>query len=291
MKLTFIGLGVMGYPMAGHLQKAGFDVCVYNRTTEKAQKWAKEFGGTYAETPALASEHADIVLICVGNDNDVRSMIVGTGDQLGILSTIKTCAIIVDHTTTSDTLAKEMAKTSATQGVKFIDAPLSGGQAGAENAQLAIMVGGDKGVLAEVEPVLNTYAKSLQHMGDVGAGQSTKMVNQVLIAGVLQGIAEGFVLSKKSGLDFSQVVDAISAGAAGSWQLSNRGTNIDKDVFDYGFAIDWMCKDLGFCLDAAKRYDIKLPNTESVIQRYKELQSKGLNRCDTSILVKQYENL
>lgn len=287
MKITFLGLGVMGYPMAGYLQKAGYETCVYNRTTAKAQKWADEYKGRYEETPALAAKGADIVLLCVGNDNDVRDMIVG---EKGVLDVLDAGAIIVDHTTTSDALAKEMAKVSQEKGVDFIDAPVSGGQAGAENGQLAIMVGGDLAAFTRIEPVINSYAKSILYMGESGAGQATKMVNQLLIAGVLQGISEGFALAEKSGLALPQVIDAISAGAAGSWQLSNRGENIAKDKFDYGFAIDWMRKDLGFCLDAAKLHGITLPNAERVDQCYEKLQEKGHSRSDTSVLVKQYDS-
>jgi 3-hydroxyisobutyrate dehydrogenase len=285
MKITFLGLGVMGYPMAGYLQKAGHTVCVYNRTTSKAQKWVDEFGGSYSETPALAAKNAEIILLCVGNDNDVRDVIVG---EHGVLSVLKEGSIIVDHTTTSDRLAKEMYRVVKEKGCDFIDAPVSGGQAGADNAQLAIMAGGDKGVFDKVAPILDVYAKSLLYMGAAGAGQATKMTNQLLIAGVLQGISEGFALAKSAGLDLDTVAQAISAGSAGSWQLSNRAENINNDKFDYGFAVDWMRKDLGFCLQAAKDYGIALPNAEWVDQCYAKLQAEGHQRSDTSVLVKQY---
>jgi 3-hydroxyisobutyrate dehydrogenase len=285
MKITFLGLGVMGYPMAGYLQKAGHTVCVYNRTTSKAQKWVDEFGGSYSETPALAAKDAEIVLLCVGNDNDVREVIVG---EHGVLSVLKKGSIIVDHTTTSDRLAKEMYRVVKEKGCDFIDAPVSGGQAGADNAQLAIMAGGDKGVFDKVAPILDVYAKSLLYMGAAGTGQATKMTNQLLIAGVLQGISEGFALAKSAGLDLDTVAQAISAGSAGSWQLSNRAENINNDKFDYGFAVDWMRKDLGFCLQAAKDYGIALPNAEWVDQCYAKLQAEGHQRSDTSVLVKQY---
>ena len=288
MKITFLGLGVMGHPMAGHLRAEGHDVCVYNRTTAKAQKWIDECGGNYGETPALAAKNSDLVLLCVGNDDDVREMIIG--DQ-GVLSVLTEGAIIVDHTTTSDRLAKDMYRVVQEKGCHFIDAPVSGGQAGAENAQLAIMAGGDKTIFDKASPILDVYAKSLLYMGVAGAGQATKMTNQLLIAGVLQGISEGFALAKSAGLDLDQVARAISAGSAGSWQLQNRAENINKDKFDYGFAVDWMRKDLGFCLQAAKDYGIELPNAQWVDNCYASLQTQGHQRSDTSVLVKQYMNI
>ena len=286
MKIAFIGLGVMGYPMAGHQQNAGHEVCVYNRTVAKAQKWAEEYQGNYAETPAEASKGADIVMVCVGNDDDVRSVIYG---ESGVLAGLAEGATIVDHTTTSYELAKELSEKCQQKGVQFMDAPVSGGQAGAENGVLAVMLGGTEQQLETVNAVIQPYAKSITLMGPVGAGQATKMVNQILIAGVLQGISEGFTLAQKADLDLPKVIDAISGGAAGSWQLSNRGLNIDKDIFDYGFAIDWMVKDLGFCLKTAKDLGVELPNTQFASDRYKALQEKGYNRCDTSVLIKQYE--
>ncbi|MGS2717318.1 NAD(P)-dependent oxidoreductase [Eionea flava] len=286
MNISFLGLGVMGYPMAGHLQKAGHKVCVYNRTTKKAQQWVEEFGGRYGETPAQAVNGADIVLLCVGNDSDVRYVL--TGD-CGVLATLAAGKIIVDHTTTSDRLAKEMYRIAAEKNIHFIDAPVSGGQAGAENGALVIMAGGDQSVFNDAAPILQIYAKSLLYMGEAGSGQATKMTNQLLIAGVLQGISEGFALANAAGLDITRVTEAIGAGAAGSWQLANRAENINNDKFDYGFAIDWMRKDLGFCLDAAKEYGITLPNAEWVDQCYAKLQEKGHRRSDTSVLVKQYD--
>lgn len=286
MKVAFIGLGVMGFPMAGYQQNAGHDVTVYNRTTAKAQKWAEQYGGQFASTPSAASKGADVVMICVGNDDDVRSVVYGDD---GIINGLVKGALIVDHTTTSHQLALELNEKCEEAGLGFIDAPVSGGQAGAENGALAIMIGGDADHLAKGLPAIEPYAKTITHMGEVGTGQLTKMVNQILIGGVLQGISEGFTLANKTGLDLPKVIDAISGGAAGSWQLSNRGENIDKDIFDYGFAVDWMVKDLGFCLDAAKKVDLKLPNTEFVIKRYNELQTRGLNRCDTSVLIKQFD--
>jgi len=286
MNIAFIGLGVMGYPMAGFQQRAGHNVCVYNRTTAKAQKWADEYGGDFAETPAKASHNADVVMICVGNDDDVRSVIYG---EDGVLSALVKGATIVDHTTTSYELAIELQQACNNKEVAFFDAPVSGGQAGAEGGVLAVMMGATEAGLSQVRPAIEPYAKTITLMGDVGAGQMTKMVNQILIGGILQGISEGFTLARKANLDLPKVIDAISHGAAGSWQLSNRGLNIDKAVFDYGFAIDWMCKDLGFCLDAAKSLGVELPNTQFVSDRYKELQVKGHNREDTSALIKQFD--
>jgi 3-hydroxyisobutyrate dehydrogenase len=287
MKIAFVGLGVMGYPMAGFQKKAGHEVCVYNRTTAKAQQWAEEFQGEFAPTPGEASRGADIVMVCVGNDDDVRSVILG---EDGVLAALTPGVIIVDHTTTSFELAKEMNVACEQQGVHFLDAPVSGGQSGAENGMLAVMVGGDEKIIKRADAAIQPYAKTLTPMGPVGAGQATKMVNQILIAGILQGISEGFTLAKASGLELPKVIAAIKDGAAGSWQLSNRGNNIDKGVFDYGFAIDWMVKDLGFCLSTAEKFQLELPNTEYTCDRYKELQEKGYNRCDTSVLIKQFEN-
>ncbi|MGH1487148.1 MAG: NAD(P)-dependent oxidoreductase [Cellvibrionaceae bacterium] len=286
MNVAFIGLGVMGYPMAGYQQKEGHNVCVYNRTLTKAQKWSEEYKGRYAETPAAASKGADVVMVCVGNDDDVRGVIYG---EEGVLAGLSAGAMIVDHTTTSYELAKELSEKCQEKGVNFMDAPVSGGQAGAENGVLAVMLGGSEEHLQYAKVAIEPYAKSITLMGPVGAGQATKMVNQILIAGILQGISEGFTLAQKADLDLPKVIDAISAGAAGSWQLSNRGLNIDKDIFDYGFAVDWMVKDLGFCLNAAKNLGIELPNTQFASDRYKELQKKGYNRSDTSVLIKQYD--
>jgi 3-hydroxyisobutyrate dehydrogenase len=287
MKIAFVGLGVMGYPMAGFQSKAGHQVCVYNRTVAKAEQWVAEYEGSFAPTPYEASKGADVVMVCVGNDDDVRNVV--TGEE-GILAALSPSAIIVDHTTTSYELAQEMASACNEKGVEFLDAPVSGGQAGAENGVLAIMIGGKAEVLQKAESAIQPYAKTITHMGDVGTGQATKMVNQVLIAGILQGVAEGFTLAKALGLDVPKVIDAIKDGAAGSWQLSNRGLNIDKDKFDYGFAIDWMVKDLGFCLNSANNTELTLPNTQYAYDRYMELQEKGYNRCDTSILIKQFED-
>jgi 3-hydroxyisobutyrate dehydrogenase len=286
MKLTFLGLGVMGYPMAGHLQKAGHDVCVYNRTTAKAQAWVAEYGGRYAATPTEAVIGAEIIMLCVGNDNDVRQMITNKG---GILASLSSGTIIVDHTTTSSNLAKEIGAAAQAKNVHFLDAPVSGGQNGAEAGQVVVMIGGETVAVEKARPVLDAYSKSIVHMGEVGAGQSTKMVNQLLIVGALQGISEGFALAKASGLDLNAVIDAIGGGGAGGWQLAMRGENIVNDKFDYGFAVEWMRKDLGFCLNAAKEYGITLPNAEWADECYEKLEQKGHSRSDTSVLVKQYE--
>lgn len=286
MKIAFIGLGVMGFSMAGHQQHAGNQVCVYNRTYAKALKWVDSYGGTSRLTPVEAAKGADVVMVCVGNDDDVRNVLYG---EQGALAGLETGAYVVDHTTTSHALAQELDGECKKQGLHFLDAPVSGGQAGAENGTLAIMIGGNQADLAAVTPAMEPYAQVITHMGDVGAGQMTKMVNQLLIAGVLQGISEGLILARKTGLDLPKVIEAIGQGAAGSWQLTNRALNIHADKFDYGFAIDLMQKDLGFCLDAAKKLGLELPNAEFVSQRYSELQNKGYNRCDTSVLIKQYE--
>lgn len=283
MKVTFLGLGTMGFPMAGHLQQAGLDVCVYNRTYTKAQHWQNIYQGRIAQTPAQAAQDAEIVMICVGNDDDVRSVCYG---EDGIFSTLKANSIIVDHTTTSADLAHELYAAAKEKGLHFIDAPVSGGQAGAENGQLTIMCGGDQAAFDTATPVLNHYAKSISRLGKSGAGQLCKMVNQVCIAGLLQGLSEGLTLAQKSGLDLVQVRDVIKHGAGQSWQLDNRTETIAQDKFDFGFAIDWMRKDLGICLDHAQTLDLELPITQQVDERYAKLQERGYGRMDTSVLIK-----
>lgn len=282
--IAFLGLGVMGYPMAGHCQKAGFATSVYNRTTAKAQKWANEYQGSFAETPREAVESADVVLVCVGNDDDVRSVFYG--DE-GLLAGLKPGAIVVDHTTTSAELAKELATAVAEKGGEFLDAPVSGGQAGAENGQLSIMVGGTQAALEKVAPVFECYGKGWQLLGPAGSGQLCKMVNQVCIAGIVQGLSEGLALAMASGLDVPTVQKVLSGGAAQSWQLDNRALTMAKDEFDFGFAIDWMVKDLGYCLDEAQSKDLNLPVATLVKGFYEELQDKGMNRCDTSVLLRR----
>lgn len=283
MKVSFIGLGVMGYPMAGHLVKAGFDVSVFNRTTEKAQRWANEYSGQYAETVVECVKDADVVAVCVGNDDDVRQM---TTVEQGAIAAMKQGAILVDHTTTSASLAEELGKACEEAGIRFMDAPVSGGQAGAENGVLTIMCGGDEAVFNDLQSVFDAYGKSSVLMGTVGQGQRAKMVNQVCIAGVLTGLSEGLLLAQKSGLDIPALVDCLKNGAAGSWQMENRAKTMDQDKYDFGFAIDWMIKDLGFCLDEAEKQGITLPLTEQSIERYKQLSADGEGRSDTSVLFK-----
>ncbi|GAM61053.1 2-hydroxy-3-oxopropionate reductase [Vibrio ishigakensis] len=283
MKVSFLGLGVMGYPMAGHLTKAGFEVTVYNRTYEKALNWAQEYQGTAVETVAEAVDGADVVLVCVGNDDDVRSVV--TADN-GAIANMKTEAILVDHTTTSATLAEELLAAAQSANVRFMDAPVSGGQAGAENGVLTVMCGGATQDFDAMQPVFDAYAKSSVLMGEAGQGQRAKMVNQICIAGVLSGLSEGLLLAEKSGLDIATVVDCLKHGAAGSWQMENRANTMAQDKFDFGFAIDWMIKDLGFCLDEAQRHDLKLPLTQESFDSYKALSQKGDGRMDTSVLIK-----
>ncbi len=281
-KLAFLGMGVMGFPMAGHLKKAGHDVVVYNRSAKKAQEWAAKHGGGTAATPADAAKGADIVLVCVGNDDDLRSVIYG---DKGALAAMAPGAILVDHTTASAEVAREIYAEAKKKGIGFLDAPVSGGQAGAENGQLGIMVGGDDDVFAKAEPVLKVYAKALSLMGSVGAGQLTKMVNQICIAGLVQALSEGMNFAVKAGLDTEKVLSVITAGAAGSWQMSNRAKTMVQGKFDFGFAVDWMRKDLSICLDEAKRNKARLPVTALVDQFYATVQARGGGRWDTSSLI------
>ena len=284
MKLAFLGLGVMGYPMAGHLQKAGHSVTVYNRNAEKSAKWVATHGGVSAATPREAALGADIVMMCVGNDNDVRSVIYGAD---GALAGLAAGAILVDHTTASADVAREVFAEANKAGKHFIDAPVSGGQAGAENGKLTIMCGGDQGAFDRVKDVLALYAKAVTLMGASGAGQLTKMVNQICIAGLVQGLSEAVAFGQKAGLDVSQVLDVIGKGAAQSWQLDNRGKTMVADKFDFGFAVDWMRKDLGLVLDEAKRNGARLPVTALVDQFYADVQAMGGQRWDTSSLIKR----
>ncbi|KHA60998.1 2-hydroxy-3-oxopropionate reductase [Vibrio variabilis] len=281
--VAFIGLGVMGYPMAGYLSKAGYSTKVYNRTFAKAEKWAGEYDGQACETPKQAAEGSDIVFVCVGNDDDVRSVVYGDD---GIIAGLKPGAVLVDHTTTSAELAVELAKAAQDSGHQFIDAPVSGGQAGAENGVLTIMCGGDQQVFDRVSPVMDVYAKQISLLGENGQGQRCKMVNQICIGGILQGLSEALLLAQKSGLDIEQVVETLKHGAAGSWQMENRAVTMSQDKFDFGFAIDWMRKDLGFCLKEAERVGLDLPLTRKVDQQYAALQEEGLGRMDTSVLMK-----
>ena len=284
MKLAFLGLGVMGFPMAGHLQKAGHSVTVYNRNAEKSAKWVATHGGASAATPREAAAGADIVLMCVGNDNDVRSVVYGND---GALAGMKAGAVLVDHTTASAALARELDAAAKAQGKGFVDAPVSGGQAGAENGKLGIMCGGDLATFDQVKDVLNVYAKALVRIGDAGAGQLTKMVNQICIAGLVQALSEGLAFAQKAGVDPKLVLDVISKGAAQSWQMENRGNTMVDGKFDFGFAVDWMRKDLGICLDEAKRNGARLPVTALVDQFYADVQQAGGGRLDTSSLIKR----
>lgn len=282
--VAFIGMGVMGYPMAGHLQKAGFSTTVYNRTAAKAQQWASEFGGASADTPKQAAASADIVLVCVGNDEDVRSVFYG--DQ-GILAGLTPGTLVVDHTTTSAELAEELDAAVREAHGEFVDGPVSGGQAGAENGQLSIMCGGEQVSFERAITVFEAYGKGWQLLGKAGSGQRCKMVNQVCIAGILQGLAEGIALAQKTGLDVEKVQQVLAGGAAQSWQLENRAHTMAKDEYDFGFAIDWMVKDLGYCLDEAQRNGLTLPVASQVRGYYQDLQAQGMNRCDTSVLLRK----
>ncbi len=282
-KVAFIGLGVMGYPMAGYLKsKGGHAVTVYNRTTAKAQKWVEEHGGDYAETPAKAAEGADFVFACVGNDDDLRSVTTGPD---GAFAAMKPGSIFVDNTTASAEVARELYQDAKDIGVGFVDAPVSGGQAGAENGVLTVMCGGDEAIFAQAKPVIECFARMVGRMGDAGAGQLTKMVNQICIAGLVQGLSEGVHFAQKAGLDVDAVVDVISKGAAGSWQMENRASTMAKGEFEFGFAVDWMRKDLSIVLDEARNNGARLPVTASVDQYYAQVQGMGGNRWDTSSLV------
>jgi 3-hydroxyisobutyrate dehydrogenase-like beta-hydroxyacid dehydrogenase len=280
--VAFIGLGVMGYPIAGHLQQAGYQVQVYNRTHAKAVAWQQQYGGCVCATPAQAAQGASVVLLCVGNDNDVRSVVYG---EHGVLSTLEAGAVLVDHTTASADLARELAIACHSKHVGFIDAPVSGGQSGAQQGSLTIMCGGYGPIFAQVLPVLSVYAKQVQLLGDVGSGQLAKMVNQICIAGVVQGLAEAMHFAQKAGLDGHAVLDVISKGAAQSWQMENRGHTMLDGKFDFGFAVDWMRKDLAITLQEARRNGAQLPVTALVDQFYAEVQAAGGQRLDTSSLI------
>jgi 3-hydroxyisobutyrate dehydrogenase len=281
-KCAFIGLGVMGYPMAGHLQKAGHDVTVYNRTAAKAEKWVSEFGGSSAPTPAEAAKGAEFVFSCVGNDDDLRSVMLGDG---GMFAGMDKGSILIDNTTASADVARELYAAAKDMGISFIDAPVSGGQAGAENGVLTVMCGGDQDAFDRAAPVIDAFAKSCKLMGESGSGQLTKMVNQICIAGLVQGLSEGVNFGVKAGLDMEKVLDVISKGAAGSWQMENRGSTMVENKFDFGFAVDWMRKDLGICLEESKRNGARLPVTALVDQFYAQVQERGGNRWDTSSLI------
>lgn len=287
-KLAFLGLGVMGYPMAGHLQAAGHDVRVYNRTRAKAEAWVAEHGGRSAPTPREAAREADFVMACVGNDDDLRSVCLG---EDGAFAGMAPGAAFVDHTTVSALVTRELYGVAKEAGLGFVDAPISGGQAGAENGQLSIMCGGDEDVYARAEPIMNTYAKLCRRIGASGAGQMTKMCNQIAIAGLVQGLSEALHFAEKSGLDGRAVVEVISQGAAGSWQMTNRYETMLNDQFEHGFAVDWMRKDLGICLATANENGASLPVTALVDQYYKDVQNMGGGRWDTSSLFKRLRKL
>ena len=286
-KVAFIGLGVMGFPMAGHLAtKGGHEVTVYNRSPEKAQKWVAQHGGVYAPTPAQAAEGQEIVFACVGNDDDLRSVTTGKNGAFAAMGKGK---VFVDHTTASANVARELDAAASAAGFGFIDAPVSGGQAGAENGVLTVMCGGDQATYARVEPVIASFARMCKLMGPAGSGQLTKMVNQICIAGLVQGLSEGVHFAKRAGLDVEAMLEVISKGAAGSWQMENRGKTMNAGKFDFGFAVDWMRKDLGIVLDEARRNEATLPVTALVDQFYADVQKLGGGRWDTSSLLKRLE--
>jgi 3-hydroxyisobutyrate dehydrogenase-like beta-hydroxyacid dehydrogenase len=281
-KVAFIGLGVMGYPMAGYLARAGHEVTVYNRTADKAERWKSEYGGSSADTPAAAAEGADFVFCCVGNDDDLRSVTIAKD---GAFESMKGDSVFIDHTTTSAKVARELHEKAARLGFSFIDAPVSGGQAGAENGQLTVMIGGDEDAVAKAAPLIDCFAKMQARLGDSGAGQLSKMVNQICIAGLVQGLAEALHFSSRAGLDSKAVIDVISQGAAQSWQMDNRASTMIEGEFDFGFAVDWMRKDLGYVLNEARANGAHLPVTALVDQFYSEVQALGGRRWDTSSLI------
>ena len=281
-KVAFIGLGVMGYPMAGYLQQKGYQVTVYNRTAAKAEKWAAQYGGAYAETPAKAAQGAALVFLCVGNDNDVRSVVYG---EQGALAGMLAGSVLIDHTTASANLARELAQAAKQQGIGFLDAPVSGGQAGAENGVLTVMTGGEATDFAKAEAAIMSYSRCAKLLGPAGSGQLAKMVNQICIAGVVQGLAEALNFAQNAGLDAAAVVEVISQGAASSWQMQNRSLTMLDGKYDFGFAVDWMRKDLGIALSEARENGSHLPLTALVDQFYSEVQQMGGGRWDTSSLL------
>jgi 3-hydroxyisobutyrate dehydrogenase-like beta-hydroxyacid dehydrogenase len=282
IKTAFIGLGVMGYPMAGYLARAGHDVTVYNRTTAKATQWISEYGGKAASTPAEAAAGADFVFCCVGNDDDLRSV---TSAENGAFESMQPGSVFVDHTTTSAEVARELHGKAAKLGFAFVDAPVSGGQAGAENGQLTVMIGGDEAAVERAAPLIDCYARMQSRLGAPGSGQLAKMVNQICIAGLVQGLSEALHFAGRAGLDARAVVDVIAKGAAQSWQMDNRASTMIEGQFDFGFAVDWMRKDLGYVLSEARNNGAHLPVTALVDQFYSEVQARGGNRWDTSSLI------
>jgi len=286
-KVAFIGLGVMGYPMAGFISKAGHNVTVYNRTKSKAEKWINEYKGKIAETPEVAAENCDFVFTCVGNDDDLREVAIG---KKGIFNTIKKGSIYIDNTTASATIARELHKNAKAHGFGFLDAPVSGGQAGAENGALTVMVGGDKNDYEKAKPIIDCYSKKAQLLGKSGSGQLAKMVNQICIAGLVQGLSEGINFGLNAGLKVQDVIEVISKGAAQSWQMENRYKTMIEDKFDFGFAVDWMRKDLKIAIEESKKNNSNLPITKIIDEYYEEIQKMGGNRWDTSSLIKRLRN-
>ena len=282
-KAAFLGLGVMGYPMAGHLAAGGHEVVVYNRTEAKAEKWVSQHGGALAATPAEAASGAEFVFACVGDDADIRSITTG---ENGAFATMASDAVFIDNTTASADVARELYSAARTHGMHFIDAPVSGGQAGAENGKLTVMCGGDAAAFARAEPLMTCYGAKVTHMGDAGAGQLTKMVNQICIAGLVQGLSEALNFGQNAGLDMDKVLGVVSGGAAQSWQMENRGTTMVRDEFDFGFAVDWMRKDLRICMAEAAQNGTELPVTALVAQFYAALSHQGFGRNDTSSLIR-----
>jgi 3-hydroxyisobutyrate dehydrogenase len=285
-KVAFLGLGVMGYPMARHLGQKGHEVTVYNRTTAKAEKWVSEFGGRFGKTPAEAAKGQDIVFACVGNDEDLRSVTLGDDGAFGAMGK---GAIFVDHTTASAEVARDLSAAAKERGFDFLDAPVSGGQAGAENGQLTVMVGGEQAPFDKAQPVIMSFAKACRLLGPAGSGQLAKMMNQICIAGVVQGLAEAIHFGKRAGMDIEAVIEVISKGAAQSWQMENRYKTMNAGTFDFGFAVDWMRKDLGIVLDEARGNGAKLPLTALVDQFYADVQAMGGRRWDTSSLIARLE--
>lgn len=281
-KVSFLGLGVMGFPMAGHLAAGGHQVTVYNRTAQKASDWVAKHGGAMAETPRAAAEGSDFVFACVGNDDDLRSVALG---EAGAFAGMASGSVFIDNTTASAEVARELAAAGKERGIDFIDAPVSGGQAGAENGQLTVMCGGEAGPFERAKPVIDCFAKATTLMGPAGAGQLTKMVNQICIAGLVQGLAEGMNFGLKAGLDMETVIDVIGKGAAQSWQMDNRASTMCKGEFDFGFAVDWMRKDLSICFAEARKNGARLPVAALVDQFYAQVQARGGNRWDTSSLM------
>ncbi len=285
MKVAFIGLGVMGYPMAGHVKQAGIEVCVYNRTVTKAEQWCQGYGGDMALTPAAAAGDCDVVLVCVGNDDDVRQVVLGND---GALAAMKEGAILIDHTTASAELARELDSAARAQDKQFLDAPVSGGQAGAENGALTVMIGGEEASYIAAKPVIDSYSRFSKLLGPAGNGQLAKMVNQICIAGVVQGLTEGLNFAMKAGLDGEALIETISKGAAGSWQMENRYRTMLKDQYEFGFAVDWMRKDLGIALAEAAKNGAELPVAAMVDGFYEDVQQLGGGRWDTSSLLTRY---